>query len=73
MSYQPNMGVAAALKIGMDVIAKSEKQFQYIFRFDSDDINLKERLEAQVKFMESNPDVDIAGSSIEVFNDANDK
>jgi hypothetical protein len=27
VSYQPNMGVAAALKIGMDVIGKSEKQF----------------------------------------------
>ena len=40
---------------------------QYIARMDSDDIAGKERLAKQVQFMDSNPEIDICGTGVEMF------
>ena len=53
---EKNIGLAASLNRGLD-IAKGE----YIARMDADDISLPERLEKQVRFMETNPQIGICG------------
>ncbi|HXU25950.1 MAG TPA: glycosyltransferase family 2 protein [Bacteroidia bacterium] len=42
---------------------------EYIARMDADDISLPNRLERQVSFMESNPDIGLSGSQLIVFGD----
>jgi glycosyltransferase involved in cell wall biosynthesis len=59
-----NMGLAFCLNEGIKM-AKGE----YIIRMDADDISKVNRVEKLVKFMESNPEIDIAGSFIEEFED----
>lgn len=44
---------------------------KYIARMDSDDISLPTRLQRQVEFMNSHPDIVIAGSWFETINDRN--
>lgn len=66
-----NLGVGASLNLGIEHIKEHQSQFDYILRFDSDDVNYLERFETQIQFMELNQSVDICGSNIEVFNDAN--
>lgn len=63
---EKNIGLAASLNRGLD-IAKGE----YIARMDADDISLPERLEKQVRFMETNPQIGICGSWIKIFGDIN--
>jgi len=52
-----NLGLTKSLNIGLD-IAKGK----YIARMDADDISFENRLEEQVKFMESNRDIIGCGS-----------
>lgn len=52
-----NCGLAYSLNRGLDA-AKGE----YIMRMDSDDIALPDRILEQYEYMESHPDVDIAGA-----------
>lgn len=42
---------------------------KYIARMDCDDISVENRLEEQVKFLESNSDYDLVGTFMESFND----
>ena len=39
----------------------------FIARMDADDISLEKRLECQLDYLEHHPDVDIAGSCVEIF------
>ena len=60
--FKKNQGLGKALNLGLkycdnDIVA----------RFDSDDINLKRRLEIQYKYLIDNPEIDILGSYIEEF------
>lgn len=48
-------------------VAVSESKGKYIAHMDSDDIMLKHRLYEQMEYMESHPDVDVLGSSVEYF------
>lgn len=41
----------------------------YIARMDADDISYPERIQKQVEFLVSNPDIDLCGSWIRVFNE----
>jgi glycosyltransferase involved in cell wall biosynthesis len=59
-----NKGLIASLNEGIKA-AKGK----YIIRMDADDISQPGRIEALVRFMESNPDVDICGSFVESFGD----
>lgn len=58
-----NKGIAFSLNAGIQ-IAKDMPNVQYIARMDSDDICFKDRLMAQVSFMDLNPSVDICGTSM---------
>jgi len=66
-----NRGVAASLNLGVSQILKQHQECRYIFRLDSDDICMPERIQVQLDYMEINQDLDVCGSSIEIFNDAN--
>jgi len=62
-----NKGLAYSLneliKIGL------EKDYEYFFRMDADDICNLERFERQIDFMENNKNIDICGTYIEEFGD----
>lgn len=61
-----NSGIAHSLNVGFQV-AKDIPGVQYIARMDSDDICFKDRILAQVNFMELNPSIDICGTSMIVL------
>ena len=43
-------------------------QGKYLARMDADDIAFLDRIEKQVRYMESNPDVVASGTAVEIFN-----
>ena len=57
-----NKGRAESLNIGVSV-AKGE----YIARMDADDIALPDRLQEQMRFMESHPEVGLIGGALELI------
>lgn len=57
-----NLGLTKSLNKGLS-IAKGK----YIIRMDSDDISLPKRIEKQLQYMESNPDVFVCGTWFEKF------
>jgi len=64
--HQENSGIVSALNKGCDIA-----QGKYIFRMDSDDISLPERIACQVSFLEKNPDVGVCGTWIQLFGSIN--
>jgi len=63
---EKNLGVANNLNIGLKM-AKGK----YIARMDGDDISLPERLQIQIDFLESHPDVDLCSCGLEMFGNEN--
>lgn len=63
--HQENSGVAATLKRGLE-----SARGKYVARMDSDDISLPNRLEKQVAFMESHPEVGVCGTACRLFGDS---
>lgn len=61
-----NLGLIKTLNIGID-----ESNSEYIARMDQDDISLPRRLEKQIKFMDDNPEIGVAGSWAKMFGDIN--
>ena len=59
---EKNMGIAISLNIGIEHASKLG--VKYIARMDSDDISLRDRLLAQVNFMESKSVVDVCGTNM---------
>lgn len=57
-----NRGLPYSLNRGI-----REAKGEYLARMDADDISLPSRLESQVKFMRTNPKIDLLGSSITLF------
>ena len=57
-----NQGLSNVLNIGLDM-AKGK----YIARMDSDDISLPERLQMQVDYLESHPDIDLCSCGMKLF------
>lgn len=57
-------GLGNALKYGV-----KKCKYKYIARVDSDDISLPYRFEKQVKYLMSNPDIDILGGQIEEYDE----
>lgn len=57
-----NKGLSNVLNIGLDM-AKGK----YIARMDSDDISLPERLQAQVEYLESHPNIDLCSCGMKLF------
>lgn len=66
LKNKQNSGICVTLNNGLK-IAKGE----YIIRMDSDDIALPYRIEHQVSFMDSHPNVGVAGSFVEIFDSNN--
>lgn len=66
--FQQNMGLTFALNAGLD-LAKGK----YIMRSDPDDLMLPNRIERQFRFMEQNPDIDVAGANVVYFNERDKK
>src|SRR3990167_9541788 len=60
--YKNNRGLVAVLNQGMKLIKS-----RYLVRMDGDDISLPTRIEKQVQFMESHPEIDVCGTWFEVF------
>ena len=61
-----NRKLAHNLNFGM-----SKAKGQYIARMDADDISRKERIKAQVDYLEKNIDVDVVASFAKTFGDSN--
>lgn len=61
---QENQGLASSLNKAI-ALAKGE----YLVRMDSDDISHPNRLEKQVKFMESNPSIGVMGTAVNYINE----
>ena len=62
ISNESNQGLANSLNRAFDA-AKGE----FIARMDADDISRPYRLEKQVKYLQSHPDVDVCGSWVKTF------
>jgi glycosyltransferase involved in cell wall biosynthesis len=60
---QENQGLVASLNRGI-----AQSRGTYIARQDADDISLPSRLEKQVRFLDSHPEVAVVGAWAEVFN-----
>jgi len=60
--FEENRGIVAGLNVGVAAV-----RTPYIIRMDADDRMSSRRIERQLAFMEANPEVDIAGSSMAVF------
>ena len=58
----PKSGIVEALNFGIE-----NANSQIIIRFDQDDLMSMARIQTQVKFMNSNPGVVLAGSQIKIF------
>ncbi|MRW92826.1 glycosyltransferase [Duganella sp. FT80W] len=59
-----NAGVAGALNAGLARI-----DTPYIARLDADDLAMPQRLAAQVAFLEAQPEIDVCGTALELFDD----
>jgi glycosyltransferase involved in cell wall biosynthesis len=57
-----NRGLANVLNIGMEMA-----RGKYIARMDSDDISLPNRLEKQIDFLETHPDIDLCSCGMKLF------
>ena len=64
---EQNLGLTKSLNRGICAINS-----EYIARMDSDDISLPLRFEKQVNYLETHPDVDVIGGSMQEFNDVCD-
>jgi len=58
----PGRGVSSAFNTGF-----AESNGTFIARMDADDIALPTRLEAQVRYLQDHPDVEICGACVEIF------
>lgn len=61
-----NIGLIANLNKGIDLVSSSAK---YVARMDGDDISLNDRLEKQVAFLESNPNVDVLAGTVRLIDE----
>ena len=63
---ETNVGLGNVLNVGISM-AKGE----YIARMDSDDISLPERLQLQIDFLETHPEIDLVSVGMQEFGDGN--
>lgn len=56
---QTNKGVASTLNIGIE-----KARGNYLWRHDADDISLPDKLEKQIKFLESNPEISLCSCQV---------
>lgn len=59
---EKNVGLSNVLNVGLEMA-----RGKYVARMDSDDISLPERLQIQVDFLESHPDIDLVSVGMKLF------
>ena len=62
LALPAHVGLGPALRAGLGIC-----RGEYVARMDADDISFRERFQRQVKFLDSNREVDVVGSAIEEF------
>lgn len=62
-----NLGCTKSLNIGIN-----NSNGIYIARMDADDISINTRIEKQISYMESNPDIGVCGTWVETFGEKNE-
>ena len=60
-----NVGLANVLNVGMDMA-----RGKYIARMDSDDRSLPDRLQVQVAYLESHPEIDLCSCGMQLFGES---
>lgn len=61
--FEENRGLACVLNDLLDLCFK--EGYELIARMDADDISMTDRLEKQLTYLESHPEIDVVGGSIE--------
>ncbi len=62
IAHEENKGVPSARNTGI-----RNSRGKYLLLMDADDINMPNRLEKQIAFMEENPDIDVCGTFARTF------
>lgn len=62
--HEHNRGTAGATNFGLQFCTR-----KYVMRMDADDISMSSRAEKQYQFMESNPDVALVGTQVQMIGD----
>lgn len=68
---EENKGLANSLNELLSVVLK--KQYNFIARMDADDISLNNRLEKQINFLKTHPEVDVVGTWAIEINEQGDE
>lgn len=65
LRHEPNRGLIATLNRG--VLWALERKYRYIIRMDSDDLARPGRIDRLMDYMNSHPDIDVAGAQTKRF------
>lgn len=66
LENETNKGLVYSLNIGIKY-----SRGEYIIRMDSDDISYKERIEKQLNYLESNKNIDLLGTEVDIIDENN--
>lgn len=70
--FTENRGLAAVLNDLLDICIKKEG-IEYVARMDADDISIDNRIQKQLDFLISHPEVDVVGGRIEEINELSER
>lgn len=70
--FLENRGLAAVLNDLLDICIKKEG-IEYVARMDADDISIDNRIQKQLDFLISHPEVDVVGGRIEEINEQSER
>lgn len=63
---EQNLGLTKSLNKGIGAV-----EGDYVARMDSDDISMPDRFDKQCRFLDSHPDIDVVGGSLQEFDSEN--